>query len=217
MSAAARPATTHICCRRWWIVAPRVLWSRYGIRKRRMRRKPRGSVIAGAGAVGAKSLPHGAPLQVDGLVRFADRVVYRRDRKYMTGQLIDLGCVAVLDVAGVLIVLTTERAMPFDTQHLRAVGIDPAQAKIISMKCGSNWSVAFGDIAAAHFYIDTPGVTSSDVIDVAVYSARFALFPARQERKLAGRTPRGPVRDGVTTVDGARRSRNGGHQPAPAL
>ena len=38
--------------------------------------------------------------------------------------------------------------MPFDTAHLHAVGIDPARERLITMKCGSNWSAGFGDLAA---------------------------------------------------------------------
>jgi microcystin degradation protein MlrC len=45
------------------------------------------------------------------------------------------------------------------------------------MKCGSNWSVAFGDIAAAHFYIDTPGVTSSDVTTLPYTRLDSRYFP----------------------------------------
>ena len=53
--------------------------------------------------------------------------------------------------------------MPFDTMHLRATGLEPETLGIIVMKCASNWSVAFGDIASLAIYVDTPGVCSSNV------------------------------------------------------
>ena len=117
-----------------------------------------------AGPIGGKTIAlHGEPLMVEGRIRFAGPVRYRRDKRYFNGQLVDMGVSAVIDVDGLKIVLTSERIMPFDTQHLRSVGIDPEQEKFITMKCGSNWSSGFGDVAAGFAYVDTPGITSSNL------------------------------------------------------
>ncbi len=117
-----------------------------------------------AGPVGGKTLAlHGAPVMIRGRVLFAGPVRYRRDKRYFNGQLVDMGVSAVIDVGGLKLVLTSERIMPFDTEHLRSVGIDPAQEKFITMKCGSNWSAGFGDVAAGFAYVDTPGITSSNL------------------------------------------------------
>ena len=61
---------------------------------------------------------------------------------WVAGQRVDLGLVATVTMGGIKVVLTTERAMPFDTLHLRCAGILPEQERIISLKCGSNWRVA---------------------------------------------------------------------------
>ena len=50
----------------------------------------------------------------------------------MTGQPVDLGLVATVAMAGVKVVLTSERAMPFDTLHLRCAGISPEHERIVS-------------------------------------------------------------------------------------
>lgn len=116
------------------------------------------------GAVGGRTIAlHGPPVEISGIVRFAAPVRYRRDKLYFNGQIVDMGLAAVVDLDGFKIVLTSERIMPFDTAHLREVGIDPARERLITMKCGSNWSSGFGDVAAGHAYIDTPGITSSNV------------------------------------------------------
>ena len=79
----------------------------------------------------------------------------------MRGQRVDLGPVAVIDSRGIKVVVTTERAMPLDTMHLRAAGVRPEDQGIITVKCGSAWSGAFGELAADHVYVDTPGVCTS--------------------------------------------------------
>jgi microcystin degradation protein MlrC len=114
--------------------------------------------------VGGRTHPlHGRPTEIEGKVGFAGHVRYRRDASYMTGQSVDLGLVARIDVGGVRVVLTTERAMPMDKMHLRCAGIEPEWERMISVKCASAWRGAFGDIAADQCYVDTPGICSSNV------------------------------------------------------
>jgi microcystin degradation protein MlrC len=116
------------------------------------------------GKVGGKTLAlHGAPVEIDGTVTFAAPVAYRRDSTWMTGQPADLGLVATVDTGGVRVILTTERAIPFDTLHLRIPGVEPEQAKMVSAKCASAWSGIFGEMAEGHIYVDTPGICSSNV------------------------------------------------------
>jgi len=116
------------------------------------------------GAVGGKTLAlHGAPVEIDGTVTFAAPVAYRRDSTWMTGQPADLGLVATVDTGGVRVILTTERAIPFDTLHLRIPGVEPEKAKMVSAKCASAWSGIFGGMAEGHIYVDTPGICSSNV------------------------------------------------------
>ncbi len=116
------------------------------------------------GEVGGRTIPlHGAPATVDGTVAFAGPVRYRRDKTYMHGQEIDLGLCAVVTIGGLKIVLTSERAMPFDTMHWREVGIDPERERLVTMKCGSMWAGILGDVAADHHYVDTGGITTSNL------------------------------------------------------
>jgi microcystin degradation protein MlrC len=130
------------------------------------------------GEIGGRTLPlHGPPFALDGRVTFAGPVAYRRDAAYMTGQRVDLGLVATVTMGGIKVVLTTERAMPFDTLHLRCAGILPEQERIISLKCGSNWRVAFGDMAAAQYYVDTPGICTSNIERLPLTRLHGSYFP----------------------------------------
>jgi microcystin degradation protein MlrC len=130
------------------------------------------------GAVGGKTLPlHGAPVEIDGTITFAGPVRYRRDLNYMRGQEIDLGLCAAVSCDGLRVVLTGERAMPFDLAHWRAVGIDPAREKLVTMKCGSMWAGILGDLAADFRYVDTDGICSSNVERMPFTRLDRALFP----------------------------------------
>ena len=130
------------------------------------------------GAVGGKTLAlHGDPVAIDGTVTFAGPVKYRRDSTWMTGQPADLGLVATVDVAGVRVILTSERAIPFDTLHLRIPGVEPEKAKMVSAKCASAWSGIFGGMAAGHIYVDTPGVCSSNVERMPYTRLERAFYP----------------------------------------
>jgi microcystin degradation protein MlrC len=130
------------------------------------------------GEIGGRTLSlHGPPVAIDGRITFAGNVAYQRDAAYMTGQHVDLGLVATVEMDGLKIVLTSERAMPFDTLHLRCAGIEPEQERIISLKCGSNWRAAFGTMAAAQFYVDTPGICSSNVERVKLTRLCGDYFP----------------------------------------
>jgi microcystin degradation protein MlrC len=134
------------------------------------------------GPVGGRTLAlHGAPVRVAGHVRFAAPARYRRDKAYFNGQSVDMGPSAVIDLGGFKIVVTSERIMPFDTAHLRAVGIDPERERLITMKCGSNWSAGFGDVAAGHAYVDTPGITSSNVERMPYARFRGPAFPLQRD------------------------------------
>ena len=131
-----------------------------------------------SGKIGGRTLSlHGPPVAIAGRVAFAGNVAYQRDAAYMTGQHVDLGLVATVEMEGIKVVLTSERAMPFDTLHLRCAGIVPERERIISLKCGSNWRAAFGTMAAAQYYVDTPGICSSNIERVPLTRLRGAYFP----------------------------------------
>ncbi len=130
------------------------------------------------GPIGGRTLAaQGTPVQVDGVITFAEDVRYRRDSTWMTGQPANMGLVATIRAGGVSIIVSTERTMPFDTLHLRLPGIDPARAKMITMKCGSAWSTAFGDMAVGHTYVDTPGICTSNLERLAFTRLPRPFYP----------------------------------------
>ena len=114
---------------------------------------------------------------MSGKVEFAEQVRYRRRGNYMTGQEVDLGRVAVINAGGVRVVLTTEKAMPFDNDHLRAVGILPEQASAIVVKSAIAWRAHFQSFAGAEYYLDTPGIATSNLTRFDYKKALRPLYP----------------------------------------
>ena len=130
------------------------------------------------GPVGGRTLAlHGQPVALDGTVTFAGEIRYLRDSSWMTGQPANLGLVATIRAGGVSVILTTERALPFDTLHLRMAGVAPEHAKMITMKCGSAWATAFADMAIGHVYVDTPGICTSNLERMAYTRLPHSFYP----------------------------------------
>ena len=131
-----------------------------------------------SGEVGGKTDRfHGNPVTVQGTVRLlADgRFTYRGS--YMTGQERAMGRTAVLDIAGNHLVLTERKTMPFDAQHLRAVGISPEWCRAIVVKSATAWRAAFADLAGPAFEADTPGICTSDLASLPFTHLHRPIFP----------------------------------------
>jgi len=106
---------------------------------------------------------HGEAVDLAGEVVFLEDVSYRRGGNYMTGQRVDLGAVAVIAATGVTVMLTSEKALPFDVDHLRAAGIQPEGQRIIVVKSAIAWRAHFRPFAQDEIYVDTPGVCASNL------------------------------------------------------
>jgi microcystin degradation protein MlrC len=134
------------------------------------------------GAVGGKAdATTDDPVAIAGRVVFAAPVSYVRESSYMTGQMVRLGPVAVVDVAGILIMLTTERAMPFDAAHLRAAGIEPEKVDVLVVKSAIAWAAGFGAMARGHLFVDAPGICSSNLTRFKYVRRPRPLYPLESD------------------------------------
>lgn len=124
---------------------------------------------------------HGPPTRLDGEVVFLETVTYRRDGRYMTGQRVPMGDVAVIRAGGVQVVLTSERCMPFDDTHLRACGVQPREQHILVAKSGAGWKGAFGDYAEHAYFVDTPGTGASNLDRVPLTRLQGPFFPLQRD------------------------------------
>jgi len=128
--------------------------------------------------VGGKATDlHGPPVRLDGRVERLDNVTYQRTGAYMTGQKVQMGDIAVINSNGVRVVITSHRVPPFDADHLYAAGIDPAQQHIIVAKSGGGWRGGFGNLAAGVYYVDTPGVCTTNLERLPYQHLKRPVYP----------------------------------------
>jgi microcystin degradation protein MlrC len=85
----------------------------------------------------------------------------------------DMGPCAVVRHRGVTILLTSRKTPPFDLGQLRSQGLEPRDFAVIGVKAAVAHRAAYDPVAAASFYVDTPGPCSSDL----------ASFPYRRIRR----------------------------------
>ena len=124
---------------------------------------------------------HGAPLRLEGEVHLAGPIEYKREGTYMTGLPVNLGKVGVVKSNGVLVVLTEHRVMPFDTNHLRILGIEPEQQKIVVVKSAIAWRAPFSEMASRAIYVDTPGICASNLRQYSYRHGASALYPLNED------------------------------------
>jgi microcystin degradation protein MlrC len=132
--------------------------------------------------VGGHSDPiMGAPYPASGRVRRHGVVSYARTGSYMRGQRVDMGRVAVVEDRIGSIVLTEHRVVPFDDDHLRALGLAPQRARAIVAKGAIAWKAAFAGYARRTVYVRTPGYCPAD-LDQLTYDVRpTPIYPLERD------------------------------------
>jgi len=112
--------------------------------------------------VGGKQDPfHGDPVEVTGIVRHISDGTYIRRGPQNPGGEERMGPTVVLELGGrhgIDLMLTSFRAHPSDLQHLRSVGIEPTDKRILVLKSAAHYRAAFGPIATEVFEVDAPGI-----------------------------------------------------------
>lgn len=141
------------------------------------------AVKAGVGgriraAVGGKvDAQHGDPVQIAGCVRLLGDGVYRHLGTYNRGFVTRMGRTAVLEVAGNVVVVSERKAMPFDSQQLLSLGVDPRQHRALVVKSAIAWRAAYGELAGDVIEVDTPGVCTGRLSALPYSDARRHMLP----------------------------------------
>jgi microcystin degradation protein MlrC len=124
-----------------------------------------GSLEAAIG--GKQDRLHGAPVFVRGVV---ERV---SDGQYpiagpdhfanLYGSQVNMGLSAVINSAGVRILVTSRKTPPGDLNQLRSQGIEPVCQRVLVVKSAVAFRGAYEPIAGEIYEVDTPGLGSSDL------------------------------------------------------
>lgn len=81
----------------------------------------------------------------------------------LVGRHVDMGPSAVVRHGGIRILLTTHKTPPMDLGQLRSQGIIPEDLYMVGIKAAVSHRAAYDPILAATYYVDTPGLGSSDL------------------------------------------------------
>ncbi len=128
--------------------------------------------------VGAKGdRYHGEPVRIDGVVRVISDGVFRNIGPMRDGVLDDQGRTAVIDAAGLLVVLTERRMPMWNLQQLRALGIEPTRLSVVVVKGAIAHRAAYGPIARRMIEVDTPGLAPADIRRLDYQRLRRPVFP----------------------------------------
>jgi microcystin degradation protein MlrC len=120
---------------------------------------------------------HGDPCPIRGTVQALSDGHWVHEGPENAGVPVDMGPTVVLQVDGVLLVLTSTKCMPGDLQQLRSLGIEPVEQHIIVVKAAVRWRGGYGPIAKDAIHVDTPGLGSVDLSRFEFRSVRRPIFP----------------------------------------
>jgi microcystin degradation protein MlrC len=140
-------------------------------------------MAAGTGArlsleIGGRIDPaFGPPLRVVGTVRHLGDGAYVCDGPMWQGLKMSMGDCAVLRVAGIDILLASNRFQITDLQQFLSVGIDPRKKAVIGLKSSQHFRAAFQPIARKVLIVDAGALTSPDFTRFSYTKLRRPIWP----------------------------------------
>lgn len=101
----------------------------------------------------------------------------------MTGIRMEMGKTAVLRSGEVRTLVSERKAFCHDQEIYRAAGIDPESMKILVAKSPNMFRAVFGPIAKEIIMVDTPGVSSSHLVQMPFDRVSRPLYPLDRDGK----------------------------------
>jgi microcystin degradation protein MlrC len=150
---------------------------------------------AGVGATIAANLGgkvdhlHGPGIPIEGKVRSLSDGRYTLKGSMMTGIKFSLGRTAVLEVAGNLVIVGTERQQALDPEIMRSQGLDPGDFRFLVLKSAVHFRSNFTELAHDIVEVTGPGVHSSRLSDFEYHKIRRPLFPLDSDFSWAAFNP----------------------------
>ncbi len=95
----------------------------------------------------------------------------------MQGVYINMGPSAVVEAAGIKILLNSIKTPPFDLGQFRSQGIIPEELSVIGVKAAVAHRRAYDKIARRSFTVTTPGPCTSDIRSLPYERVRSGVFP----------------------------------------
>ncbi len=117
----------------------------------------------GAFRLGAKSgLPGHEPLATDALVVKLGDGVFTCTGPFYEGARMQLGPMALLEIAGVQVVVASRKTQAADQEMFRCLGVEPGERPIVALKSSVHFRAHFQPIAGAVIVVAAPGPNPVD-------------------------------------------------------
>jgi microcystin degradation protein MlrC len=120
---------------------------------------------------------HGSPVPIKGRVRLLSDGHWVHEGPENAGVAAEPGLTAVVEVAGVQLILNSVKIAPGDLQQLKSAGIDPARQKIIVVKAAVRWRGGYAPITRHAIHVNTPGLGSVDLKSFGFESVLRPIWP----------------------------------------
>jgi len=133
--------------------------------------------------LGGKTDPRfgGAPLRLSAtLLRLSDGA-YVGNGPMIGGLARSWGPTAVVQVDGIEILVTSQRAQILDLQQFEAFGIEPTRKRVVALKSMQHFRAAFEPIAAQVIVCDSGALCTLDYAQLPFHKVSRPLFPLDQE------------------------------------
>jgi microcystin degradation protein MlrC len=126
---------------------------------------------------------HGPPLEADFTVQLiADGRFEEPEARHGGMRHFDQGRTAVVRTdAGLTIMLTTRRMVPFSLHQLTDFGLDPAQFHYLVAKGVNAPLAAYAPVCGGIIRVNTPGATTADVESLMYHHRRRPMFPFERD------------------------------------
>jgi microcystin degradation protein MlrC len=120
---------------------------------------------------------HGKPLDVKAVVENLGDGRFQYKGPMTRGAWGNMGPTAVLNIAGIRVIVTSERIQARDPEMFRVCGVEPAAIGILVLKSAVHFRAAFENIAKEIVIADGPGLTACDLTRFPYQRIRRPMFP----------------------------------------
>lgn len=122
---------------------------------------------------------HGEPLVAEVTVKdLNDGVYHESEARHGGFTRFEQGRTAVVETdSGLTIMLTTRRSLPFSLNQFKYCGLDPLKYKVLVAKGVNAPLAAYRPICPSIIRVNTPGVTTADMKQLAFHHRRKPMYP----------------------------------------
>ena len=117
------------------------------------------------------------PVPLRGRIRHLSGGLFTLRGPVFTGKKIDMGLTAVLELAGLDVVVASRAVMTIDPELYRSQGIEPRDRRVVGVKSPSLFKPGFEDMLVGVLYLDMPGVCRGHLREIPYRNIHRPIHP----------------------------------------